>query len=146
FPRVGAVSSAGTDEKVESHISRPLEIQQNGQFPADEWGRSRPRERAMRLKDYARVLRDRIKFVLFRLKTCLSDKEEFECPVCKYRGPFIDLNPPTGLRKHAKCPKCGALERHRLQYLVITDVLKGRDTSKMKMLHFAPEPFFRPFF
>jgi SAM-dependent methyltransferase len=56
----------------------------------------------------------------------------------------MDLNPPTGLRKHAKCPNCGALERHRLEYLVIKDVLQGKDTSKMKMLHFAPEPWFRP--
>jgi hypothetical protein len=100
----------------------------------------------MRLKHCARILRDRIKFILFRLQTCLSNTEKFECPVCRYAGPFIDLHPPTGLRKHAKCPYCGALERHRLQYLAIRNVLQGRDTSKMKMLHFAPEPFFRRFF
>jgi SAM-dependent methyltransferase len=100
----------------------------------------------MILKNYARILRDRVKFTLFKLQTLLSPKEKFECPVCSYAGPLMDLNPPTGQRKHAKCPKCGALERHRLQYLAIKNVLKDKDTSKMKMLHFAPEPFFRPFF
>ena len=99
----------------------------------------------MRLKHYALILRDRIKFILFKLQTSVS-KEKFECPVCGYSGPFMDLHPPTGLRKHAKCPNCGALERHRLQYLAIRNVLKSRDVSQMKMLHFAPEAFFRPIF
>src|SRR6476659_10263630 len=90
-------------------------------------------------KDFARSLRDRLKFALFRLRVRGSNKETFECPVCGYRGPLMDMNPTTGLRKHAKCPKCGALERHRLQYLAIKSVLEGRDTSKMKMLHVAPE-------
>lgn len=58
----------------------------------------------------------------------------------------MDLNPTTGLRRHAKCPKCGAFERHRMQYVAVMDVLKNLDTSKMKMLHFAPEAFFRPIF
>lgn len=58
----------------------------------------------------------------------------------------MDLNPPTGLRKHAKCPKCGALERHRIQYLVVMDVFKKLECSKLKMLHFSPESFFRPIF
>jgi SAM-dependent methyltransferase len=58
----------------------------------------------------------------------------------------MDLHPPTGLRKHAKCPNCGALERHRLQYLAIRNVLKDRELRRLKMLHFAPEPFFRPLF
>ena len=100
----------------------------------------------MKFKRYARVLRDRVNFTLFRFQTLASSKEKFECPVCGYRGPFMDLKPATGLRKHAKCPSCGALERHRLQHLVISNVLQGRQTSKMKMLHFAPEAFFRPSF
>jgi hypothetical protein len=94
---------------------------------------------------YARILRDRAKFVLFKLRTCCSNKGRFECPICGYSGPFMDLDPTTGFRKHAKCPNCGALERHRLQYLAMRAVLQERDTPKMKMLHFAPEPFFRPF-
>lgn len=97
-------------------------------------------------KDFARSLRDRLKFLLFRLQVRGSNKETFECPVCGYRGPFMDLNPATGIRKHAQCPRCGALERHRLQHLAMRHILQGRDTFKMKMLHFAPEQFFRPFF
>jgi len=58
----------------------------------------------------------------------------------------MDLHPPTGVRRHAKCPYCGAFERHRLQYLAIRDVLQSRQTSDMRMLHFAPEPCFRPLF
>jgi SAM-dependent methyltransferase len=45
------------------------------------------------------------------------DKEQFECPVCHYQ--FMDLNSFAGRRKHA---------------------------SKLKMLHFAPEPFFKRIF
>ncbi|MEO5955283.1 MAG: methyltransferase domain-containing protein [Nitrospiraceae bacterium] len=73
-------------------------------------------------------------------------KEKFECPVCGYSGPFMDFAPPTGIRKHAKCPNCNALERHRIQFVVVSDVLKDRNTAQLKMLHFAPEPFFREFF
>jgi SAM-dependent methyltransferase len=72
--------------------------------------------------------------------------EIFSCPVCGYNGPFKTVNPPTGLRKHAQCPKCNALERHRLQYLVINEVLNGKNCSAMTMLHFAPETFFKVFF
>ena len=80
-----------------------------------------------------------------RLKNLV--KRNFECPICGYRGPFEDMNhPQTGLRKHAKCPICGSLERHRLQYLVVRSVLAGLPVSQMKMLHFAPEPFFRDYF
>ena len=71
---------------------------------------------------------------LFRILN--RGKEAFHCPVCEYRGPFKD----KGLRKHAKCPKCGALERTRLQFLVIREVLGPLDTVNMKALHFAPEP------
>jgi SAM-dependent methyltransferase len=70
----------------------------------------------------------------------------FECPVCHYQGPFRDLTGFAGRRLHGECPQCGALERHRVQYLVVTEILDGLEVSKMRMLHFAPEPFFRRFF
>ena len=98
----------------------------------------------MKILHYARKLKNRIRLPLFRFLN--RNKERFECPVCAYIGPFIDKNPLSGLRKHAKCPKCGALERHRIQYLVVMDVLKSLNASKMKMLHFAPESFFTPIF
>ena len=101
---------------------------------------------ASALKRNARVLRDGVRFTLFRLQTLRSGKEKFECPICGYVGPFMDVHPPTGVRRHAKCPSCGAFERHRLQYLAIQQVLQTRQPSAMRMLHFAPEPCFRALF
>ena len=89
-------------------------------------------------------LRHRLKPVTFRLKNLR--KKKFQCPVCRYSGPFMDLSTATGVRMHACCPKCGALERHRLQYLVVMELFRNMDATKMKMLHFAPEHFFRPIF
>ena len=93
---------------------------------------------------YLRRLKNKVQHYFFLC--CNFRKERFKCPVCGYSGPFQDLNPSTGLRRHAKCPHCGALERHRLQYLVINILLDNRDTSSSKMLHFAPESVFRKFF
>ncbi len=93
---------------------------------------------------YVQKLKNRI--LSARLKLQNSSKEKFECPICGYRGPFMVTNPPTGLRKYALCPKCGSLERHRLQYLVVKIILKDMNVSKLKMLHFAPEKPLRGYF
>jgi len=85
-----------------------------------------------------------IKMEMFRIKN--KQKEHFECPICIYRGPFRDITPESGLRLNAKCAKCGSLERHRLQYLVVTDILKNIDVSRMTILHVAPEGSFRRLF
>lgn len=68
-------------------------------------------------------------------------RKKFECPVCVYKGPFETLKPTTGIRKHAKCPNCNALERHRLQYLVFKKLLQDKQLLDVKMLHFAPEAY-----
>jgi SAM-dependent methyltransferase len=81
---------------------------------------------------------------IFRLLN--RSKERFECPVCSYVGPFADLHGFAGVRRHAMCPRCKALERHRLQYLVMSDFLTKGNGSGMRMVHFAPEPFFRKMF
>jgi len=73
-------------------------------------------------------------------------KSSFTCPICRYAGPFRDLSGPTGRRLHARCTRCGALERHRLQMLVLQSLFGGRDTGSLRMLHFAPEKHFRPIF
>ena len=70
----------------------------------------------------------------------------YTCPVCGYSGPLTTLTPVTGTRVHAECPKCGALERHRLQHLVFEALRGTHDFSRMRMLHFAPEAFFTPYF
>lgn len=69
-------------------------------------------------------------------------KKKFKCPICGYFGPFRDARPSTGVRLHAKCLRCGSLERHRLQRMVVDAVLGALDTTNMRMLHFAPESFF----
>jgi SAM-dependent methyltransferase len=98
----------------------------------------------MMLRRYVRRLKNRISLLIFKFRNL--QKEKFECPVCGYSGPFMDFASPTGFRKHAKCPNCNALERHRIQFVVVNDVLRDRNTAHLKMLHFAPEPFFREFF
>ena len=98
----------------------------------------------MALRHYARRLKKRIALLIFKLRE--FRKEKFECPVCGYSGPFMDLAAPAGLRKHAKCPNCNALERHRIQFLVANHVLNNIDTANWKMLHFAPEVCMREFF
>jgi SAM-dependent methyltransferase len=70
----------------------------------------------------------------------------FECPICGYIGPFRNVDRATGRRQHARCPKCGALERHRLQRVTMQNVVGGVDTSRLRMLHVAPESFTRDFF
>ncbi|MFZ5756990.1 MAG: class I SAM-dependent methyltransferase [Pseudomonadota bacterium] len=89
-------------------------------------------------------LRNRLGLLLFRLGS--AGKEKFECPICGYVGPFRDVAPHTGLRTSARCPKCFSFERHRNQFLVMRDLLQKIGPSNLKMLHFAPEPFFRDMF
>ncbi len=74
----------------------------------------------MSIRFYLRRLKNKAGCYPFLLRNL--KKERYTCPVCDYSGPFRDVHPPTGLRKHAKCPACGSLD------------------------HVAPEPFFRGFF
>lgn len=95
-----------------------------------------------------RPVRHRLASALNRLRFAIvpirrTGKSAFECPVCHYEGPFRDHRPDTGLRRDALCPRCGALERHRLQQLVIDRVFSERPAATLRMLHVAPEPFFR---
>jgi SAM-dependent methyltransferase len=89
-------------------------------------------------------MKRRINLLIFKFRNPL--KEKFECPICGYRGPFMDKVTYIGIRKHARCPHCGALERHRLQFLVLQEVFRAKETAHLRMLHVAPEAFFRAFF
>lgn len=73
-------------------------------------------------------------------------KQRFLCPICGYYGPFKDIDRRSGYRKHAKCAKCNASERNRIQYLVMNYLLSCINTSQLKMLHFAPEHLFKDLF
>jgi len=44
-----------------------------------------------------------------------------------------------GDRKHAQCPDCNSLERHRLQKLVFDVLLADLNLAELSVLHIAPE-------
>jgi SAM-dependent methyltransferase len=91
-------------------------------------------------------IKNKIQPPLWLFRILNRSKKQFECPVCRYQGPFMDFNSFAGFRRHARCPQCGTLERHRLQYLAVMEIFERIDVSGMKILHFAPEPFFREIF
>lgn len=65
------------------------------------------------------------------------------CPVCNWQGyKFLY----TGRRRNARCPNCGSLERHRLQKLVMDKIKLMEFVKDGKILHFAPEKFFKAIF
>jgi SAM-dependent methyltransferase len=70
-----------------------------------------------------------------------ASRPRFECPLCTYSGVFRDLYIESGTRLHARCPKCYALERHRLQWLVLEKLQKDLAFVGRRVLHMAPEAF-----
>jgi SAM-dependent methyltransferase len=96
--------------------------------------------------ELAHRIKSKVKLPAPLFKIMNKGQASFECPICHYRGPFRSFGAFAGQRAHAECPGCGALERHRVQYLVVMEILPQLDAAKMKMLHFAPEPFFRKMF
>lgn len=69
---------------------------------------------------------------------------KFTCPLCHYRGPFQSLRRATGRRRYARCPRCKARERHRLQYLAASRLLSQFRRSSLAVLHVAPETHLAP--
>ncbi|HEU5170405.1 MAG TPA: methyltransferase domain-containing protein [Gemmatimonadales bacterium] len=65
------------------------------------------------------------------------------CPVC---GSFVRAFKPYGLvlRPEARCPSCGALERHRLVWLYLRYCTPFFDRTPRLMLHVAPERALEP--
>lgn len=63
------------------------------------------------------------------------------CPICNTVQPEFT---PFGLipRQDACCPSCRTVERHRLAWLYMR-MNTNLFTSKLRFLHFAPEPGFR---
>src|SRR4051794_5214712 len=64
-------------------------------------------------------VRRRSRFIALHNEIGRHTCQTFDCPICLYRGGFLSEEAPTGKRHHARCPSCGALERHRLQWLVV---------------------------
>ncbi len=95
---------------------------------------------------------NRIRFTLFpgRVGAGLfavshPGKPAFRCPLCRYRGPFMDVVPPNGHTLHSNCPRCGSNERGRLQYLVMEKLRERLPLGDMTILHFSPESFLQPY-
>ena len=85
----------------------------------------------------------RVRSTFRRISATLRGAATYDCPCCGWHGVFLDVAPPTGARQAAECPRCSALERHRFQSLVLDQLLPRFPVTQMRMLHFAPEPFFR---
>lgn len=90
------------------------------------------------------LLRTRPGRAFFR--AVFSSKPTFSCPLCGYSGPFVDISPPKGTRRHAQCAQCWAGERHRLQFLVFRQLAEERDLAALDVLHVAPDKVFRALF
>ena len=89
-------------------------------------------------------IQKRAELLVFRARNI--HKQSFVCPICQYKGPFADFDVPTGLRINAQCPNCWSLERARIQYVVMKNILATVNTKSLKMLHFSPESFFSNYF
>ena len=89
------------------------------------------------LNDYLKALVRRAK--LLWLKLSRRGDVQFTCPLCHFHGPFLTVVRSTGIRRFAQCPNCGALERHRIQWLIMQKLSERFDFQKMAMLHIAPE-------
>ena len=72
----------------------------------------------------------------------INSKHKYICPICNYKGPFMDKNN----RHRAKCPKCGELERARMAMLVVNDIYDDHKASQTDVLHISPENFLRKIF
>ena len=72
----------------------------------------------------------------------INSKHKYICPICNYKGPFMDKNN----RHRAKCPKCGELERARMAMLVVNEIYDDHKASQTDVLHISPENFLRKIF
>ena len=62
---------------------------------------------------------------------------KYYCPYCDSFDFFVNFGNPV--RYNIKCPKCGALERHRFLYYVYQKYILSDRNKKIKILHTAPE-------
>lgn len=70
----------------------------------------------------------------------ISSSGSCYCPICESRvQSFLPFGDPP--RASARCPICGSLERHRLDWLYFKEKTDLFDGAAKKMLHIAPEKF-----
>src|SRR2546421_11752093 len=73
----------------------------------------------------------------YRLSALAYRGSERHCPCCD--GNFREFLPyGVPQRTNALCPRCGSRERHRLLWTFL-ERFTNIQTSKLSMLHFAPE-------
>lgn len=72
---------------------------------------------------------------LARVSSAMWGVHPRHCPCCDYAGRFRAFGMPP--RFDAECPRCGALERHRLFVLACRDLAPL--ATPRDVLHFAPE-------
>jgi glycosyltransferase involved in cell wall biosynthesis/SAM-dependent methyltransferase len=69
-----------------------------------------------------------------------ADPSGHYCPVCGNVSPAFISGGVVKKRHNAKCPRCGAFERHRLFWLYYVNDLSPRLPTRLKqLLHVAPE-------
>lgn len=78
-----------------------------------------------------------VRLAYSRLESLLYRGDALECPCC---GGHFSKFLPRPNRPNVVCPRCRALERHRLLWLYLTRET-GFCTDHLKVLHFAPEVF-----
>lgn len=75
-----------------------------------------------------------------RISKALNASGTHYCPVCESNvHRFLPFGDPP--RANARCPICGSLERHRLDWMLFTKQTNLFNGSNKKMLHIAPEEF-----
>ncbi|MCS7006796.1 MAG: class I SAM-dependent methyltransferase [Thermoleophilia bacterium] len=67
--------------------------------------------------------------------------DRFECPICGGRFRWLIPYGHGPVRRNALCPRCLALERHRLLWLYLEERTDFFAAAK-RVLHVAPEPCF----
>ena len=65
-----------------------------------------------------------------------NDRQNHDCPLCGYHGPFKPRFSSQDIRLDGYCPQCGSLERHRHLILWLNE---GGPKQFGRTLHFAPE-------
>jgi len=80
--------------------------------------------------------------VIVPLLEALYVGRKIECPVCRgHFRTFLPYGYGSAVRENALCPRCLALERHRLMWLYLqreTNLF----TARLRLLHLAPERCF----
>jgi SAM-dependent methyltransferase len=73
----------------------------------------------------------------------------FRCPICGFDGPFVAEGRAAWRRLHARCPRCRALERHRLQKMALDRIRERRLGRFGRCLQFSQDamtPVLRSFY